>query len=317
MPSVGVIEIGSNGLRYEVARIDHGLEEVEYRSAERSNLIGLLDERKGLVSPRFRTAVVQKIENWLADGRTRKLDKLVVVTTEVGRAVERIDEGYWRRHGLVVNTLTARSEAQFAYRAAKRIIDAIGSPAILMDVGNGSMSIALIESSGETELFTLAVGAERLSRIFVNNKEGADPFPDFLKKEFSSVSEATTRNIAVMGGLATKTAWHVLRESQNSRYNARLLSGRSVVRTDLQRGYSELRDIVAKRGEEFAQDFVDAQEKEPWKLVHLMTGLRFFDAFLGFVSAQRMSVCTDSVRHGVIRFLGESDGIGEDLSAVW
>jgi hypothetical protein len=120
-----------------------------------------------------------------------------------------------------------------------------------------------------------------------------------------------------MGGLATKTAWHVLRESQNARYNARLLSGRSVVRTDLQRGYSELREIVAKRGKEFAQDFVDTQEKDPLKLVHLMTGLRFFDAFLGFVSAQRMSVCTDSVRHGVIRFLGEGDGIGEDLTAVW
>jgi exopolyphosphatase/pppGpp-phosphohydrolase len=170
-----VIEIGSNGLRYEVARIDHGLEEVEYRSAERSNLIGLLDERKGLVSPRFKTAVVQKIENWLAD-------KLVVVTTEVGRAVERIDEGYWRRHGLIVNTLTATSEAQFSYRAAKRMIDAIGSPAILMDVGNGSMSISLIESSGKTELFTVAVGAERLSRIFVNNKERADPFPDFSRR---------------------------------------------------------------------------------------------------------------------------------------
>jgi exopolyphosphatase/pppGpp-phosphohydrolase len=319
MRSFGVIEIGSNGLRYEVGRCGQGGDfESVYKQSTRASLISYVDGSSGKLSPQFKRLTIDQISLWQADARSRGLDRLVIITTEVGRQVAQVDPGFWSRENFVVNVLDPSQEALLSWMAGKGVATGTHNDAqAVVDVGNGSMSITISDESKPPEVLTAGIGGEKISQVFLETKGSASALDSFLRSSLN-VSPATKFPSAVtlMGGFATKAGWQACRKSPKSLYNAEFLEGAIVTRTQLRECKKEIYNIISQHGAKVAQAFVDYKEPGAWKLMHVLASLSFFDVLANLMQVEQFRISTRSVRHGALSM--ECDKKHDfSLLAVW
>jgi exopolyphosphatase/guanosine-5'-triphosphate,3'-diphosphate pyrophosphatase len=178
---LGAIDIGSNSIRMIIADVwrDGRIRVVdEMKAAPR---LGSGVDMNGILSdPAMRHAIeaLQRMRTLAQQHGVASLD--VVTTSAVRDAANRRGflDNVRREAGLKVRVLHGEDEARFAYRSALQHFDLARTRAVVMDVGGGSLELAMSASGLLERLASLPFGAIRMTEQFL----GAHPSRKDVKR---------------------------------------------------------------------------------------------------------------------------------------
>ena len=184
---VAALDIGSNSIRLIVAEVSP---DASYRVIDDEKIIARLGQglaETGRLDMERIAAAVDGIERLksIADGF--EVQRLRAVATA---AVREADNGIdlvrmiKARCGLEVEVISAEAEARLAYRSVHHAFHLDDHAALVVDVGGGSTEILLSVNGMVEQVYTLKLGAVRLTEMFgVNdpmNIEGYDQMRRYI-----------------------------------------------------------------------------------------------------------------------------------------
>ena len=166
---LGAIDIGTNSIRLVVAEVDG---DGHYRVLEEEREMtrlghGLFERGRLLSEPMERSLAVLAKMKTIAKGfevaELRAVATSAVREASNGRA---FCQDVRRRCGLRVEIISGEEEAQLALRSALHHFDLSGRSVAIVDIGGGSMEVTLTAGAVVEEVWTLPLGAVRLSERY-------------------------------------------------------------------------------------------------------------------------------------------------------
>jgi exopolyphosphatase/guanosine-5'-triphosphate,3'-diphosphate pyrophosphatase len=174
---IAAIDIGTNSIHMIVVQVRPDLSfEVIDREKEMVRLgAGGLDGRS--LTPTAKTAALQTLAKFRRLADSHKVDEIVAAATS---AVREADNGgdfiaeVDRKTGIRVRVISGTEEARLIHMAAVYGVHMGGSPAVVVDIGGGSIEVTLGTASHITHARSFKLGVIRLTERFVR----ADPLSE-------------------------------------------------------------------------------------------------------------------------------------------
>jgi exopolyphosphatase/guanosine-5'-triphosphate,3'-diphosphate pyrophosphatase len=177
---IAAIDIGTNSIHMIVVRVRPDLSfEVVDREKEMVRLgAGGLDGRS--LTPTATTAALQTLAKFRRLADSHKVDVIVAAATS---AVREADNGgdfiaeVERRTGIRIRIISGNDEARLIHMAAVYGVHMGGNPAVVIDIGGGSVEVTLGTASHLTHARSFKLGVIRLTERFVrtdplSNRDG-------------------------------------------------------------------------------------------------------------------------------------------------
>ncbi|HEY0970726.1 MAG TPA: hypothetical protein VGE02_07110 [Gemmatimonadales bacterium] len=174
---VGAIDIGSNSIRQVVADVT-GSGDVEVLAEERATpRLGTGLAATGALGEQPMQGAIEALERMADRARRMGCAMLVAVATSAVRDasngaafLQRVREAT----GVDVRILTGEEEALLGFRSALAHFDIASGPAVVMDIGGGSLELAFGMDGVPGRLLSLPLGAVRLSEQFPRATVGGE-----------------------------------------------------------------------------------------------------------------------------------------------
>jgi exopolyphosphatase/guanosine-5'-triphosphate,3'-diphosphate pyrophosphatase len=168
---IAAIDIGTNSIHMIVVRVRPDLSfEVVDREKEMVRLgAGGLDGRS--LTPTATTAALQTLAKFRRLADSHKVDKIVAAATS---AIREADNGgdfiaaVRRRTGIQIRVISGTEEARLIHLAAVYGVHMGGSPAVVIDIGGGSVEVTLGTASHLSHARSFKLGVIRLTERFVH-----------------------------------------------------------------------------------------------------------------------------------------------------
>ena len=166
---LGAIDIGTNSIRLVVAEVEpDGRYRVLEEEREMTRLgHGLFARGRLQHDPMERSLAALAKMKTIAKGF--EVDELRAVATSAVREAtngKTFVQEIRRRCGLRVDIISGEEEAQLALRSALHHFDLAGRSVAIVDIGGGSMEVTLTAGAVVDEVFTLPLGAVRLTERY-------------------------------------------------------------------------------------------------------------------------------------------------------
>ena len=169
---IAAIDIGTNSIHMIVVRVRPDLSfEVVDREKEMVRLgAGGLDGRS--VTPTAMTAALQTLAKFRRLADAHKVDEVVAAATS---AIREADNGgdfiaeVGKRTGIKVRVISGNEEARLIHMAAVYGVHMGGSPAVVIDIGGGSIEVTLGTASHLSHAKSFKLGVIRLTERFVHS----------------------------------------------------------------------------------------------------------------------------------------------------
>lgn len=299
---VAAIDIGSNSIHMVIAQVESdGRFRVLDRAKEMVRL-GRHTLTKGKLSAQSMRAGIRTLSGFRTLAERHGVARIRAVATSAvreaangGEFVRRVQD----QVGLRVKVIPGREEARLIHLGVAHAIDLSGDPALLMDVGGGSVEITLTRDGKPLDLHSLKLGVARLSETFL----ASDPpsakeigrLELHLAKELDSVlaRAARLRVRRVVGTSGTllnliAIAGH-LRGDPPGAHLHNFVVGADEIRT--------VRRLLARssRTERLRIDGVDAKRVD-----FIVAGAVLADHVLSYLGAKELVACTWALREGVL-----------------
>jgi exopolyphosphatase/guanosine-5'-triphosphate,3'-diphosphate pyrophosphatase len=243
MPSVRIaaIDIGSNSVRQIVADVspDGSISHVDEMKAAPRLASGL--EATGALDERAMSRAIDSLEHMAALAKQLNADRIVAVATSAVRDADNAAEFVKRvkaEAGLDLRILTGEDEARLSYRSALAHFELGNSRTAIVDLGGGSLELALSFNGIVDRLMSLPLGAVRLTERFFSEGQTEKR----LAKLRKHVGKVIRENVPVRpwrgarligaGGTFTNLAGMVL--SRDGMFSARSVQGAQVSRNDVE-----------------------------------------------------------------------------------
>lgn len=167
---IAAIDIGTNSIHMIVVRVRPDLSfEVIDREKEMVRLgAGGLDGRS--LTPTAVTAALQTLAKFRRLADSHKVDEIVAAATS---AIREADNGgdfmaeVARRTGIKIRVISGTEEARLIHLAAVYGVHMGGTPAVVIDIGGGSIEVTLGTASHLTHARSFKLGVIRLTERFV------------------------------------------------------------------------------------------------------------------------------------------------------
>jgi exopolyphosphatase / guanosine-5'-triphosphate,3'-diphosphate pyrophosphatase len=167
---IAAIDIGTNSIHMIVVRVRPDLSfEVVDREKEMVRLgAGGLDGRS--LTPTAMTAALQTLAKFRRLADSHKVDEIVAAATS---AIREADNGgdfianVARRTGIQIRVISGTEEARLIHLAAVYGVHMGGSPAVVIDIGGGSIEVTLGTASHLSHARSFKLGVIRLTERFV------------------------------------------------------------------------------------------------------------------------------------------------------
>src|SRR6185503_9256836 len=169
---LAAIDVGTNSIHMLVAQIDP---EGHFRVVDRAKeMVGF--GGAGLTRGRLSSSAIEQCVRTLGAFRTLA-DRLgvnryqAVATSAVrearngGELIQRVRDEV----GIRVKVIPGREEARLIQLGVRHAIDLRGVPALILDVGGGSVETILVEDDRPTAMHSLKVGVARLAETFLKS----------------------------------------------------------------------------------------------------------------------------------------------------
>lgn len=238
---IAAIDVGSNSVRQIVADVspDGSISVVDEMKAAPRLGAGL--EASGRLDEDAMSRAVDALSQMSTLAKKLEADQIVTVATSAVRDAPNAGEFVARvkaRTGLVVRILTGDDEARLSYRSALAHFELGESRTAVVDLGGGSLELALSFDGIVDRLMSLPLGAVRLTERFllpeVRGKQ--------LRKLRKHVREIIRDNVPVRpwrgarliggGGTFTNLAGIIL--SRQGMFSARSVQGAVISRNDVE-----------------------------------------------------------------------------------
>lgn len=217
---LGVLDVGSNTIHLQVMDAHVGARpspttnfKVDLRLSEN------LDEN-GSISAVGVAQLFRAIEEALEHARNFETEEILAFATSALREAKNgaaiIDE-ISARHDLDLQILSGEDEARLTFLAARRWLGWSAGKLLVLDIGGGSLEVALGNDESPDIAISLPLGAGRLTRNYLSG----DPFSGKSINDLeNSVAESLKKSLPI--GLLTHKADHVVATSKTFRTLARL-----------------------------------------------------------------------------------------------
>src|SRR3954466_2884803 len=167
---IAAIDIGTNSIHMIVVRVRPDLSfEVIDREKEMVRLgAGGLDGRS--LTPTAMTAALQTLAKFRRLADSHKVDEIVAAATS---AIREADNGgdfiaeVGKRTGIKIRVISGNEEARLIHMAAVYGVHMGGSPAVVIDIGGGSIEVTLGTASHLSHAKSFKLGVIRLTERFV------------------------------------------------------------------------------------------------------------------------------------------------------
>ena len=212
---VGVMDLGSSSFRLDVAEAGPS-GRIRHLVRKREDLfLGLVVGRDGRVPPKDAQAAVEAVLRLQRVARRRDVDHLIVVATSALRDAANRDEMAKRLGkalGEPVRFLSGDEEAALTYAAMRTHLRFNGDPVLGVDLGGGSLELALGRGETLERTWSLPLGSARLTGQFARSDPMTSAEVDRLSVHVRRqlrpvvVEHGNVSHVAVAGGTAKALA---------------------------------------------------------------------------------------------------------------
>ncbi len=188
---LAAIDIGTNTIRLIIVEVDDdGTYRVLDEEREPARLgHGLYDTGKLGEEPIERALIALGRMKAIAEGKNaseiRAIATAAVREASNGRSFRRRVQ---REHGLRIKVISSRKEARLAFLSMTRQFSLDGRPVAMVDIGGGSVELVLAAGTAIEQIYSLPLGAVRLTERYVKS----DPISD---KHWKKLQKAIDREI--------------------------------------------------------------------------------------------------------------------------
>ena len=199
---IAAIDIGTNSIHMIVVRVRPDLSfEIIDREKEMVRLgAGGLDGRS--LTPTAITAALQTLAKFSRLAASHKVDEIVATATSATREADNggdfiaeVD----RQTGIRVRVISGTEEARLIHLAAGYGVDIGGTPAVVIDIGGGSVEVTLGTATHLTQAQSFKLGVIRLTERFVRSDPLSDRDQRRLVKHINKAAGAYLDQVAGRG----------------------------------------------------------------------------------------------------------------------
>jgi exopolyphosphatase/guanosine-5'-triphosphate,3'-diphosphate pyrophosphatase len=299
---IAAIDIGTNSIHMIVVRVGQDLSfEVIDREKEMVRLgAGGLDGRS--LTPTAITAALQTLSKFRRIAESNRVEEVVAAATS---AVREADNGgdfigqVAAATGMRVRVISGTEEARLIHMAACYGVDTGGSPAVVIDIGGGSVEVSLGNAHTVSAGRSFKLGVIRLTERFVKsdpisahderrltkyiNKEIGPYFDSIARRRFDRVI-GTSGTILSLGSLALSDTSGLRPEDlRNRRVPAKAFA-------KLRRRLTEL-DLEAR---------LHVAGLDPRRADIAVAGSILLDTLLRRLGADELTICDLALREGMV-----------------
>lgn len=238
---VALIEIGSRATRLLVADFENDGQVRIIKKARTQIALGLAVDSGPQAAAKAIAEVLKQCRVFEQEAQLLKARRVARFGTEALRKIQ--NEKLLDISSLKAIVLTADAEAQFAFWGAVKdpnIGAKSGQAYIVVDLGSGSLEVVSGLLKGEVPAVvgkkSINIGANYLVRLFREMDHDATAFTTEIKKLLDDAGLPQPKNLSkviLAGGVATKTAWLKVRDSQSDPYDDKRMNGPSLTIKDL------------------------------------------------------------------------------------
>jgi exopolyphosphatase/guanosine-5'-triphosphate,3'-diphosphate pyrophosphatase len=299
---VAAVDVGSNSIHMVVAQVES---DGRFRVLDRAKdmvRLGSQTLSKGQLSKDAIEAGVRTLGAFRTLADRQGVSRVKAVATSAvreasngGDFIERVQKDVgWR-----LKVIPGREEARLIYLGVRHAIDLSGKPALIADVGGGSVELILVRDGEAVSLETVKLGVARLSERFLDgdppSAKELGELDSHLVEQLDPVLERLGRQrirrvIGTSGTLLNliSIAGHLRGEPPNGHLN------NFVVEPD---EIAKVRRFLAKstRAERLRLKGLDAKRADL-----IVAGASLAEFILERVGAKQLIACTWSLREGVL-----------------
>lgn len=298
---LGVLDVGSNSVHLLVVDAYHGAaprSAHSYKSELR--LAELLDDdgsfRDG-ATDRLATFVGEAVEVAEDKGVEEMLAFATSALREAGNGDEVLAE-VKDRTGVALQVLSGTEEARLTFLAARRWFGWSSGRMLMLDIGGGSLEVAVGIDEEPDGVFSLPLGAGRLTRYWL---PGDPPEPAAVKELRKHVRAEIARQVSEI--LRLGGASHVVGTSKTFRQLSRIAgaapsSGGPYVQRLLL--HADLVDWLPRLATMTATERAELPGVSAGRASQLLAGALVADAAMDLLEVDHLEICPWALREGVI-----------------
>jgi exopolyphosphatase/guanosine-5'-triphosphate,3'-diphosphate pyrophosphatase len=299
---IAAIDIGTNSIHMIVVRVRPDLSfEVVDREKEMVRLgAGGLDGRS--LTPTAITSALQTLAKFRRLADSHKVDEIVAAATS---AIREADNGgdfiaeVGRRTGIQIRVISGTEEARLIHMAAVYGVHMGGSPAVVVDIGGGSIEVTLGTASHLTHARSFKLGVIRLTERFVRtdplSKRDERRLVKHINKEIGAYLDtvADRRFDRVIGTSGTILSLGALALSEDGVVRDDALRNRRVPAKAIRRLRKRLSgaDLEAR---------LNMAGLDPRRADIAVAGSVLLDSVLRRLGAEDMTLCDLALREGLV-----------------
>ncbi len=299
---IAAVDVGSNSIHMVVAQVESdGRFRVLDRAKEMVRL-GRYTLNKGQLSVEAIDAGVRTLSAFRTLAERQGVTRIKAVATSAvreaangGDFIQKVEDDV----GLRVKVIPGREEARLIYLGVRHAVDLTGKPALICDIGGGSVELVLIEDGKPTAMESLKIGVARLSERFLTSdpptsRELAEldaHLAEHLDSVLARFAKARVRRVIGTSGTLLNliaVAGHLRGEPPNGHLNNFEVSAGEL---------AKVRRLLSKstRQERGRIKGMDAKRADL-----IVAGACLADHVMRALKAKTMVACTWALREGVL-----------------
>jgi exopolyphosphatase/guanosine-5'-triphosphate,3'-diphosphate pyrophosphatase len=194
---LGVLDVGSNTVHLQVMDAHHGSAPIAYQSFKEEIRLAEFLTENGELSQSGIDTLLRTLNRLKNEAKEIQLDDMLAFATSAIREATNSDnvlDAVNRETGIELQVLSGADEARFTFLAVRRWVGWSAGDVVLLDIGGGSLEIATGESENPDYSGSVMLGANRMTRQFLNG----DPFTE---KSVNKLREHIRATIAPLAGV--------------------------------------------------------------------------------------------------------------------
>lgn len=211
---LAVIDIGSNSIKLLIAEATGGAEFRRLYAGKEPVRLGRETLRAGYLSDAAIKRAADTIDNFYVQARNAEVERTIAIATAAVREADNAGafiEVVRRQTGIEVEVLSGIEEARLIGLAAWQAFGMQRGALVNIDIGGGSTEITYLKDGEAAQLFSVRVGAVRLTESFLTNDPPKRSELRRLREEVGGAFEGPAREMhAARWDIASGTSGTIL-----------------------------------------------------------------------------------------------------------
>lgn len=294
---LGVLDMGSNTIHLQVVDAHPGARPAPASSQKfELRLTEYLDRNNHITDEGF-DLLNKATAEVLKHAEEFKCEEILAFATSAIREAdngEKIISEIQKIHGIELQILSGDEEAQLTFLAARRWLGWSAGRLLVLDIGGGSLEMAVGNDESASSTLSLPIGAARMTREFLTG----DPY---TSKSIKALTQYSQEMIAqsVSGELAEHSADRIVATSKTFRTLARLTDhwykdgGKFLELEALAAAIEKLKDLTNSQR-------ADLPGVSPSRAKQILAGAIVAESVMKHLSIEKVEICPWALREGIV-----------------